>query len=405
MKNRQERSKIELRTQCACLDEKGNTWMVPMLGIPCLLCYQPVTSVAGLMMRCVKSVQLRGSSLFGDSAYTRAYCYDGKIIGVPCTEADIFIYDIEKEEVRYLPLHGVGNTVYYNCIFQKEKGRLILFPAVYSRVCYEVSLRDELVRTIPLDFGPMDVALKENQVQPLFSGEAVLDDCLYLAIGGTCEYLEVSLEDFSVHFKQLKVQQRLNTSFRSGDYIYFLSEGGTVLLREDMAQVLTLPYCVKKRMEYNQMDVAYFDATQIDSHVALLQPISGNPLLSVVDGEVEEVPSVMRGIENPPPMTPFYWARAVQQEGRIWLYPYYAKQGMCYEWRSQKADSFRFALPAGLLQAWYQSSEKGILVYEDRIPLSCFLELAALETEKCRGEAPQRIGQRIVDYILKEEHS
>ena len=203
-----------LTTQCACLDEKDQLWMVSNT-LNALFCVnidteqvQYVTSFDQEPMIC-------------KDLYTKAIWYQGKMICIPCTAKNIAIYAVETKETRYVPIRNEDYLVYFNTISLNES-RILLFPVIYSKYAYIFDLDTESYETILLEYGKNKHKVRNKIVQ----GDALCNGKVYFIIRETDIYFSFDIESHIIQFYKADNHQLFFSMASDGKYLYLFHTDG-----------------------------------------------------------------------------------------------------------------------------------------------------------------------------------
>ncbi|WP_196598648.1 hypothetical protein [Pectinatus frisingensis] len=383
---------IALRTQCACVDDDGNFWLIPM-SLSYLCCFASVTG------KLLKTILIRQNTIIDDSAYTRAIWFNGKIICIPCTAADIFVYDTDTGETRYLPLHGYGNIIYYNII--QYGNRLILFPANYSDTGYAVDMAREQVTPFPLEFGQNNDILQKAMVSPLFSGESYINDEAYLAVSGTDSHIVFNLNTWQMNIRKNPRKYIFNRIVCHAGAIYGISNEGTALISLNNDKQIELPYKKKVQITAN-LETAYTDVISISENTSVAIPAWGNDLVILKENmTVSQVIdwSQLRLCGN----ILWPWIRFVVYDKKLILFPYQIEQSLIFRNMRKCVCYSNFSIKRtqliSLLKSILQVSETGQVFFEQVLPLDVALTFIQEKKPRCKRISVSNSGNKIYQMM------
>ena len=272
----------KLKTQAACFDNGSNIYFFSnQFNALFVMNYHKKS--------CEYVTSFDRDPFFQESLYTKALYYADKIFLIPCVAANIAVYDIKKKETRYLYIED--EFLNYNVIDYRED-EILLFPVKYRAWGWRISLSNEKVSKIELDFSGYEDLLKERE-SLCFYGNAMVRDFAYFAIYASDKYLVYDIVNNVCSIKTNEDGMTFTGAFKYESAVAFLSIDGTEVSFFDPIEnvwnkKIALKYAQLRNTFSNGNLMAYTELIACEGGVLLCIPAFGNNLIIVKDYAVSE---------------------------------------------------------------------------------------------------------------------
>lgn len=396
-----ETSPYPLTTQCACMDDEGRIWMVSNM-VNGLFCLDPDTGKTEYV------TSFEREPLFGDSLYTKALWYKGKMICIPCVAKNIAVYEVKTGVLRYIPIRDEEYLVYFNVI-PVSNTDVLLFPIIYSTSAYIFHMDTEKYETIPLNMDGEYSKVEGKIVQ----GEALVDGKAYFVIRDTNEYFSLNMENGQMQFIRSGNGQCFFSAASDGKYLYLMHSNGdgydvyqnsecistNYLFSSEANSAMIVPYA---ELKYNMCFC-------LNDKVINL-PMYNNNVKILENGFLQDIPIDWHRIRMTDQKIQAFSICIIRKETLI-LLPYHSATVVEIELSSKNIRYIDISIRKDVIRRLYEVMWKhqDILLFESSWKLIAFLEaLEDWETlEKCDRtsfNSPKRkcVGTEIYNFLIND---
>lgn len=254
-------AKLKISTQASCIDDEGVIWLFSN-DFNALFSWKSgkVTYVT----------TFDDEDFFENVLYNMALNYGNNIFFFPVRAKKIACYSKSAKQVTYLEMPERKDNEYFNIIY-KDVNQVWMFPVFKRDYAYILDMERKTVKRCGIHWNNIDISAKNSLI-----GDALLDECIYLAVSGTNSILKFNTESYEC--EKVEINEPLFRTHTYGNAVYTLDAYGHMVLQYTEGKTSVVLSRINRNTENKVMrfkNMEYVDFFPISLERMALLPMLG----------------------------------------------------------------------------------------------------------------------------------